>query len=84
MPKVLNIRDIEGELPPNAVYVGRSTPWGNPYYLGRDGSRAEVIKMFRIIVLPGLNLASLRGKDLVCHCAPLPCHADLLLKEANK
>ena len=26
-----------------------------------------------------LNIEELRGKDLVCWCAPLPCHADILL-----
>jgi len=28
-------------------------------------------------------LSPLRGKDLVCWCAPLPCHADVLLELAN-
>ena len=28
-------------------------------------------------------MAPLRGKHLVCFCAPKPCHADLLLKRAN-
>lgn len=31
-----------------------------------------------------LNLEELRGKDLVCHCAPLPCHGDILLELANR
>ncbi|KKK62668.1 hypothetical protein LCGC14_3002020 [marine sediment metagenome] len=26
----------------------------------------------------------LKGKDLVCWCSPLPCHADVLLELANK
>ena len=25
----------------------------------------------------------LKGKDLVCWCAPQPCHADVLLEIAN-
>jgi hypothetical protein len=28
-------------------------------------------------------LDELRGRDLVCFCAPLPCHGDLLLRLAN-
>lgn len=28
-------------------------------------------------------LDELRGKDLVCFCAPRPCHGDLLLRLAN-
>jgi len=31
-----------------------------------------------------LNLGELRGKDLICWCAPLPCHADILLELANQ
>ena len=27
---------------------------------------------------------ALRGKDLVCWCAPKRCHADILLKYANE
>lgn len=29
------------------------------------------------------QIGELRGKDLVCWCAPLPCHADVLLELAN-
>lgn len=29
------------------------------------------------------NVHTLRGKDLVCWCAPQPCHADILLERAN-
>lgn len=25
----------------------------------------------------------LRGHDLICHCAPMPCHGDILLHLAN-
>lgn len=73
-----------GNAPDNAVYVGRGSPWGNPFRIGEHGTRAEVIERFRCEVLPSLDVSALRGKDLVCYCAPLPCHADLLLKEANK
>jgi len=31
-----------------------------------------------------LDLSELRGKDLVCWCAPLSCHADILLELANQ
>lgn len=30
------------------------------------------------------QIDELRGNDLVCWCAPLPCHADILLEVANK
>jgi len=74
-------------VPSGAVYVGRPTKWGNPFVIGRDGSRAVVIAKFRKFLLgsPELmgDLAELRGKDLVCFCAPLECHADVLLELAN-
>ncbi len=30
------------------------------------------------------DVAELKGKDLVCWCSPLPCHADFLLEMANR
>lgn len=82
MPRVLNRH--RDEVPHDAVYVGRGTPWGNPFHVGRDGPRAVVLKKFEREVLPTLDLAPLRGRDLVCSCAPKACHADALLRAANK
>jgi predicted RNA-binding Zn-ribbon protein involved in translation (DUF1610 family) len=69
-------------MPPNSVYIGRPSPWGNPFIMGRDGTRAEVIAKYRawIAEQPDLlmRLHELIGKDLVCWCAPLPCHGDVL------
>jgi hypothetical protein len=70
------------------VYVGRPSKWGNPFTIGRDGSRAEVIEKFRAWVVdrPELMAAlpELRGRNLMCWCAPAPCHADVLLELANR
>lgn len=70
--------------PPNAIYIGRGSPWGNPFWIGKDGTRESVIRRFQIDILPMLDLTPLRGKHLVCFCAPLACHGDVLLREANK
>lgn len=70
--------------PKDAVYVGRGSPWGNPFRVGVDGTREEVIRRFECETLPKLDLRLLRGKDLVCFCAPRLCHGDVLLREANK
>ncbi|MDM7953264.1 MAG: DUF4326 domain-containing protein [Cyanobium sp. CZS 25K] len=32
---------------PGQAYVGRPSPLGNPFQLGRDGSRAQVIASYR-------------------------------------
>jgi len=71
------------------VYVGRPTPFGNPFEIGRDGTRAEVIKKYEEWITTNIGLRNkakkeLKGKSLICWCAPLPCHADILLKIANE
>lgn len=88
MPKVLNKRT--DKIPPDAIYVGRPSKWGNPFIIGKDGTREEVIEKLQHYLLRKINdgkqldLEELQGKDLVCWCAPLPCHADILLELANK
>jgi hypothetical protein len=66
------------------VYIGRGSKWGNPYIIGRDGDRAEVIEKYRAYLLrrPDLlaSLEELRGKRLGCFCAPLACHGDVLVE----
>jgi hypothetical protein len=36
--------------------------------------------LFEQNVLPTLDLGALRGKDLVCFCAPKRCHGDSILR----
>ena len=70
----------------NGVVYSRSR-WGNPFREGEDGTREEVIEKYRkwIRKQPELMAAlfSLRGKKLGCHCAPKPCHADVLAEMAR-
>lgn len=70
------------------VYVGRPGKWGNPFSIGRDGTRQEVIQQFREyldknVVLKAQARQELKGKILGCWCAPLACHADVLAEVAN-
>lgn len=70
-----------------AVRIDRRTDWGNPFILGEDGDRAEVIARFAEHYLPykpGLlaALPELKGKILGCWCAPLACHGHVLVAEA--
>lgn len=86
MAEVYNMRRKE-EVPPGAIYVGRPTRWGNPFFIGQHGSRAQVIERYRKWVWTQPNIVSaarreLRGKDLVCWCAPKTCHADVLMEIA--
>jgi len=84
MPKVYNKH--RNDAPPDAVYVGRGSPWGNPFKIGPAGTnprRDEVCDRFEREILPTLDVSALRGKDLVCFCAPARCHADAILRKAN-
>lgn len=70
------------------VYVGRPSTWGNPFRIGPDGSRAEVIDSYRRHLRNSPELIvrarkELKGKRLGCHCAPLACHAQVLAEVAE-
>ena len=64
---------------PYDVYVGRPSPFGNPFVIGRDGDRGTVIGKYRawLLAQPALGelvRRELAGKVLGCWCAPAPCH----------
>ena len=85
MSKVLNLKHIKFD-PKTMVKVDRSTEWGNPFIIGRDGDRKTVIKKYKEWITQNKlmkDLPKLKGKDLLCWCAPEPCHADVLLVLAN-
>lgn len=66
------------------VYIGRGSKWGNPFIIGKDGPRSEVIKKYEKYLANNQflldSLEELRGKKLGCHCKPLDCHGDVLVK----
>ena len=70
--------------PDDAVYIGRGSAWGNPFVIGRDGTRDDVCDRFEREVLPTLDLEPLRGKHLVCWCKPARCHGDAMLRVLEK
>lgn len=74
------------------IYIGRGTLWGNPYQMGKEGTRDEVIAKFaydfdkRFLKLPEKfdeNIEKLRGKTLGCHCKPAACHGDVIASYLN-
>lgn len=85
MRKVLNKRVSGVRI--GAVYIGRGSKWGNPFRIGPDGDRATVIAKYERWLHSQHDLLraldELRGRDLVCFCAPLACHGDLLTWLAN-
>lgn len=81
-PLVVNLKSE-----PYDVRIDRRTKWGNPFRVGPDGSRADVIRkhMEWLFCQPELmeSFDELRGKRLGCWCSPRPCHGDTLARLAN-
>jgi hypothetical protein len=75
------------------VRIDRLSPVGNPFHIGIDGTREEVIEKYRIwlcneytvnyelgMYVDYIVMVLRKGKSvcLMCHCSPLPCHGDVL------
>jgi hypothetical protein len=79
MAEVVNIRKSAYD-----VLIARPSKWGNPFIVGRDGSREQVIRMYDVHVRrrPDLlaALPELVGKRLGCYCKPEACHGDVLIR----
>ena len=71
----------------NDVYIGRGSKWGNPFKIGA-WSREEVIAKYALHIQRQKHLLrdlhELKGKNLVCYCAPQACHGDVLKEFANR
>jgi len=70
------------------VYIGRPGPFGNPFEIGKDGNREEVVTQYAEWVLTQPELLAtiktkLKGKTLGCWCAPQLCHGDILVELTN-
>lgn len=62
------------------ISIQRPGPYGNPFKVGRGAAtREEAIARFEAEILPTLDLSPLLGRDLICTCAPKPCHGDSIL-----
>lgn len=64
------------------IYIGRPSKWGNPFIIGKDGTREEVIKKYVDYIIESeliLDLGELKGKRLGCFCKPKACHGDILV-----
>ena len=66
--------------------AGQTARWGNPFVIGKHGSRQEVVAAHRLLLavqvwrgeVPEAELLDLDGCRVGCHCAPQPCHVDNL------
>ncbi len=77
------------------VYIGRKfalfkqdSKWANPYVIGKDGTREEVIEKYRTYLLGREDLMAalgeLKDKTLICWCFPLACHGNVLIELAEE
>jgi hypothetical protein len=78
------------------IYIGRAVPrrgfkaskWANPFVIGRDGTREEVVKKYQDYLEqhPELvyHLEELRDKTLGCWCGIELCHGDVLVALLGK
>ena len=88
--KVVNMRKSKWD-----VRVDRMSRLGNPYRIGKDGNRKEVIAKYRKYLwrcIKGKNevykeLIKLSYMDnntrLGCWCKPKACHGDIIVKAIN-
>ena len=84
-----------GHVPEGSIYVGRNSKLGDtavmiPFRLGDTncGSLLDVGQLYidHLIENPAIVArikGELKSKSLCCHCAPSPCHAEILMLIAN-
>ena len=81
-------------------YIGRGSPLGNPFVIGKDGTREQVIAKYRVwlneqimrknpVVLDELNrlgnkAINEKGLALQCFCYPKPCHGEVIKEKLVK
>lgn len=83
MTKVVHCKKEEFD-----IYIGRPSKWGNPFQIGQDGTREQVIQKYEKWLLGQPKLLdeskALKGKVLGCWCKPKACHGDILVKYLEK
>lgn len=75
------------------VYIGRGSIFGNPFRIGKDGTRNEVIAKYNEHIYDimydadgdmtelGKAIYSLPSNAILgCYCHPKACHGDIIVK----
>lgn len=81
-------------------YIGRGSPLGNPFVIGKHGTREQVIAKYKNwlleqidkgnpVVLDELNRLGNKAIDekglaLQCFCYPKPCHGEVIKEKLVK
>lgn len=87
MTKVVNVKKE-----PYDVSIMRPSIYGNPYVIGRDGTREEVIEKFKKYFYNRIQhdtayliaVVKLRDQRIGCCCEPDPCHGDVYVEFLDK
>ena len=90
----MNITVVNKHHGKSGEYIGRGSPLGNPFVIGKHGTREEVIAKYAIwlrkqidtgnqTVLTELNRLGNKAIDegtlsLQCFCYPKPCHGNII------
>ncbi len=91
MSLVVNLKHEPDAVADGAVLIDRRTRWGNPFKVGADVSRDEVVARYRVHLWQRIragdialeDLAALNGRRLACWCWPTrPCHGEVLARAA--
>ncbi len=83
MVRIVNLKHEPDAVARGAVRVDRRTRFGNPFVIGRHGTREQVVARYRAGELSLAELAALAHKPLACWCWPTrPCHAEVLARAA--
>ena len=83
MTSIVNIKKHKCD-----VYCGRGSSYGNPFRIGYDGTRDEVIKKYKEYFYKKIltdsifrdKVLELKGKILGCYCFPLACHCEVIVE----
>ena len=91
--KNIKVINIKGKAKGTYHYIGRGSVLGNPFVIGKDGTREEVIQLYKRHlwesikshdggVFREINLLALtyHNTDLTlgCFCYPKECHGDVI------
>lgn len=87
MPPALACNVAHCKVHSDCLYIGRGSPYGNPFPMSDEGMRDAVVAAFREWLagqpeLLRLARKALPGQVLGCFCAPRSCHGDVLSEVA--
>lgn len=93
--QVLNYYKCGKAIPENAVYIARGQPhlglphskFANPFKITDTDTREIVVEKYKKWLWEQIrsgkitleDLLELENKDVLCFCAPAPCHGDVVV-----